>query len=562
MQDNEVLTDNYVGRRGRSMVGGMPSWALLAKWEQTGVYEDPRQIRNYHRSEMRDYSCEKPWLEADMQFNGGVDPHTGASRAGASHSRSVLNRHFGGARNNTDPYLPDGTFLDQEWLGNHDDYKDNGDKFAKNYTAGQQGISRMGGDINHAELRRQKAYRMKYTKFYSDADHSTVEHGINPVQMSENLHKARFEGLKRLKVFRRSQDGRKPGMMPFYTRKGEKNYHNIDQKYREENTARNYKQWASNDSNINELVDHDQISTASQECPDNRKFTQLSDTERATYHAEQSRKIAQAFQDNNVRSALNIVISTLNNKSSAHTTQDMTEGFTNNQRTLGVTQLGKTGMMSQQAIESRAYEIARALQVEINARKLAAPFENAGRMTNTFIDTKIHEYLSMANRKLGPQEITLNIKEVSLNTGLQPGAEVMDFMNSNKRSMAIDVLDMPRSQLNAKLAHYRDDSRSTMNFSNILPTTRNALPLAFGESYGGNSRDTIQYKSAQNLYDGLKAAMTQEDMEFTEGIVDTQARSTTKGKGQARRSAIAAHRDNGNQHDDIGEIGPSTIIRN
>ena len=561
--ENEVLVDNYVGHRGKSVSGGMPSWALLSKWEQSGIYEDPRQLRNYQRSELRDYSCDKPWLESDMPFNGGVDPHTGGTRAGGSHSRSVLNRHFGGARVNTDPYLPDGTFLDQEWLGNQDEYIENGDKYEKNYTAGQQGISRMGGDVNWKEARRQNKYRMKYTKFYSDADWSTVEHGVSPAQMNEMVHKARFDGLKRLKVFRKSHEGRKPGMMPIYSRSGEKNYHNIDQLYREENMNTNYKQWQSDDTNINEFVDQDQHFEEGHLGRNNPTFTPLTDIEKALYNSEQSRKIMRAFQDNNVQKSLSIVISTLNNAKSALGTQRETEGFTMNNRSLGVTELGVTGMMSQQAIESRAYEIARALQVEINNRKLASPFENHGRIGNTFIDTKIHEYLNLANRKLGPQEITLNLKEASLNTGLQPGAEVMDFMNSNKRSMAIDVLDLPRSKLNSKIAHYKDDSRPTMNFSNIMPTTRNALPLAFGESYGDNSRGTIQYKSAQNLYDGLKAAMTREDMEFTEGIVDTQSRSTARGNGQARRAALATHRDKKDNDDgSMNEIGPSVIIHN
>jgi len=369
--------------------------------------------------------------------------------------------------------------------------------------------------------------------------------------------------LKKFKVFRKSKEGRKPGSMPLYTRGGEKAYHNIDQKYREENVATNYKQWSSDDTNINEFVDQDQEAGTSKLGMDNRSFAPLTDRELAIRQSIQTQKIADAFKDLGVQKSLAVVISTLNNKASAHGTQRETEGFTNSQRSLGVTQLGQTGMASQQAIESRAFEIARALQVDINNRKLAQPFENRGRISNTFIDTKIHEYLSLANRKLGPQEITLNLKEASLNTGLQPGAEVMDFANSTKRSMAIDVLDLPRSQLNSRIAHYRDDSRPTMNFSAVQPQVRNSLPNIFGESYGDNSRDTIAYKSAQNLYDGLKTAFTRDDMSFSEGVEDKQARSTARGKGNTRRSAIATHRDKKDEDDgSLNELGPSVIIHN
>lgn len=562
--DNELMVDNFVSRRGKSAAGGMPSFALLSKFEQTGgIYEDPRQLRNYHRQELRDFTCEKPWLESDMPFNGGIDPRTGQSRAGGSHSRSVLNRHFGGARNNTDPYLPNGTFLDWEFLGNRDEYVDNGKKHDKNYTAGQQGIARTGGDVNWDEARRQNKYRMKYVKFFSDADYSTVEHGVNPVKMSEDIHKARFEGLKKFKVFRKSKEGRKPGSNPVFTRGGEKDYHNIDQTFREENVQTNQRQWLPEDKNVQDYVDQDHEAGFSQLGRDNPSFTPLSDREAALYQAVQSQKIAQAFKDIGVQKSLAIVINTLNNASSSQTTQRETEGFTMNARKLGVTELGVTGMLGQQAIESRAYEIARALQVDINNRKIAQPFENKGRIGNTYIDTAIHEYLGLANRKLGPQEITLNLKEASLNTGLQPGADVMDFANTTKRSLAIDVLDLPRSKLNSKLAHYRDDSRATMNFSNITPQTRNSLPLAFGESYGDNSRENIQFKSAQNLYDGLKAAYTREDMTFSEGMVDNQSRSTARGKGNARRLAIAAHKDKKDEDDgSLNELGPSVIIHN
>ena len=135
MYDPEVLADNYVSRRGKSVAGGMPSHALLAKWEQTGIAEDVNQVNSYQRSIAKDFSSEKPWLESDMPRNGGIDPHTGQSRAGGSFSRAQLNMRFGGARNNTSPYLPDGTFLDWEFLNNKDTFVANKDKYSKNLVA-------------------------------------------------------------------------------------------------------------------------------------------------------------------------------------------------------------------------------------------------------------------------------------------------------------------------------------------------------------------------------------------------------------------------------------------
>jgi hypothetical protein len=70
MNDPERLIDNYVGRRGKSSAGGMPSWALLSKWEQTGIAEDVNQVNKFQRNIAKDFTPDKPWLESDQQFNG------------------------------------------------------------------------------------------------------------------------------------------------------------------------------------------------------------------------------------------------------------------------------------------------------------------------------------------------------------------------------------------------------------------------------------------------------------------------------------------------------------
>lgn len=559
---NETLRDNYTGWRGRSVAGGMPEWALLSKWEQTGVGEDINQVRNMHRSELRDFSCEKPWLEADETVNGGIDPVTGQSRAGGSRSRGILNLRFGGARNNTSPYLPDGTFLDHEFLDNKDDYVDNKERFTKNYTAGKAGVSRMGGGVNWNEYNRQRAYRGKYVKYYSDADPSTVEHAISAPKMQENLMKARFTGLKKLQRKGRTLDGRKPGKTVFYERNGEKNYHAIDQQFREEKIGTNYRQWSPDDTNAgHQYIDQDQDINEGKYGRDNPTYISPGDVEKAQRAAKVSERVMTAFRDNNVQRSLAYIISTLNNSNVVSGTQYTTEGFTNNQRKLGITKFNAGTETQMNSIESRAYEIARALQNEISNRKLGAQtYGNQGQIQmNSFIDPKVAEYMAMANRKLGPLEVTLNLKEASLHTSLQPGAEVMDFMNSNKKSMAIDVLDLPRSQLNSKIAHYRDDSRATMNFSGINPKISCNITTVDGEQYGLNSDESIRYKSAQPLYTGLKSAYFSQDMKFQEGAVDVAHRSQARGKGQTRRQVQTAHNGGDSLNEgDMNEIGHNT----
>jgi len=557
--DEPRLVDNFVSRRGKSVAGGMRTVDLLSKWETTGVAEDTNQVNKYQRGLAKDFTPDKPWLASDEQFNGGIDPATGQSRRGGSFSRSQLNRRFGGARVNTDPYLPDGTFLDYEFLDNKDDFVNHGKRFEKNYTAGGQGVSRQNGDVNWDEYNRQRAYRAKYVKYYNDGDYSTVEHGVNPVKMAENLHKARFTGLKKLKVFRASKDGRKAGMMPFFERNGERVYYNTDQSYREEKSQRNYRRLAPGDAaNAQDYVDNDQDATEGRYSRDNPTYSTPQDVSRAQRVSHASERIMQAFKDPEVRRSMAIISSTLNNSDAVANTQRTTEGFTATNRKLGVYEFGG-GVESQNAVESRIYEVVRALQSEISSRKTANFSGHNVQMGNTFIDTKIHEYLGLANRKLGPQEITINLKDAVLDTSLKPGSEVMEWARSNNKSMHIDSLNTDANRRAAKIAHYRDDSRQAMNFKNVHPQTRNSLPSIDGESYGADSSVAIEYKSAARLYDGLKAAFTSEDMEFTEGMTDTQKRSTAHGRGRTRLSALETHHEN-REHDNghLNEIGHNT----
>jgi hypothetical protein len=555
MHDEEVLVENFTGRRGKSSTGNMPSWALLSKWEQSGVWEDSNQIDKYQRSEIKDFSCEKPYWESDQQFNGGIDPHTGESRAGGSHSRSVLNLRHGGARNNTLPYNPEGSFIDYEFLGNNSaGFQPSRDKFNKNYTAGKQGVSHIGGDVNWTEYNRQRAYRGKYNKYYNDGDYSTVEHGMNPVKANENMMKAKFSGLQKLKRNYRTMDGRKPGKMPLYERAGEKTYHDVGQKYFEEKQQSNYQQKHPNSQvqGGQVYIDTDQNYTDGHFGKDNTTIQAPGDNSKAQMMSNMSAKVMEAFRDVNVHKSVNFIVNTLNDKNHAHNSDRYAESFTINNRTPGVENFQGGAAIQMNATESRTYEIGRLLQKEINNRKLNLQNpENIQR--STFAMTQIHEYMNLANRRLGPQEITLNLKEAALRTNLQPGAEVMDFMNSNKKSIAIDVLDLPRSQLNSKIAHFKDDSRATMNFSNIGPRNLNKLPVLQGEDYGSISDENPNYKSARLLHEGLKQAYFSDDMEFTEEKMDTARRSCAKGKGQTRRMANTSKDDFHNE--DMSDIG-------
>jgi hypothetical protein len=79
--------------------GLIPEKDYLDKIAVTSMYEDPDQIESYQRQLLKDRSPDPYLFESD------------APRVN-NQSAALLNLRYGGARNNVDPYLPDGTFLE------------------------------------------------------------------------------------------------------------------------------------------------------------------------------------------------------------------------------------------------------------------------------------------------------------------------------------------------------------------------------------------------------------------------------------------------------------------
>jgi hypothetical protein len=162
-----MSVENYEGKR--SIVGSgfdMPVDLLLQKQEITCAYESPYQVEDYHRSTLKDLSCDKPFFESDLP-RGGSDEYGNSN--GNNYSEQSLSLRDSGHRNpqGADPYLPDGTFLDWQFL----------EKDVRGTATGP--------DMkNHVK---QQYARSKFIKKFSDSDNSVPESGINPYDMNRNI---------------------------------------------------------------------------------------------------------------------------------------------------------------------------------------------------------------------------------------------------------------------------------------------------------------------------------------------------------------------------------------
>lgn len=181
---------------GNSIVGqygSMPIDMLMRKQEVTCGYEDPDLVNNHMRELMKDFRPDKPFLASD-EARGGVDDR-GTDRGGYQSTQSINLRS--GARTLDDPYLPDGTFLDHQFME-----KD------------PRGVA-LGPDMRkHVD---QQYARASFIKHYDDSDNSVPESGWNPWKAQMQIRNAQNRTKDYFKIFDTAKDGRgNGGMAPGY----------------------------------------------------------------------------------------------------------------------------------------------------------------------------------------------------------------------------------------------------------------------------------------------------------------------------------------------------------
>ncbi len=159
--------------------GTIPYDEYFRKIEQFDMREDPMGVENYMRGQLVDFRPDAPFFESDQKR----DPSDRGSGFG---STERLNLRYHGARSEEDPYLPDGTFLDHE--------------FMERDPRGTQNLP----DFNKA--REQRMARGAFIKFSNDDDYSVPETAINPVQMNALIRGAQQQFKDRWRNFDESMD--------------------------------------------------------------------------------------------------------------------------------------------------------------------------------------------------------------------------------------------------------------------------------------------------------------------------------------------------------------------
>ena len=159
--------------------GIIPYDEYLRKIQETVIPDDPLSYEKYLRKNLVDYRPDAPFFESDQVR----DPSDRGSGFG---SRERLSMQYDGTRAGVSPDLPDGTFLDHEFMERD-----------------PRGTLNM---PDFAAARAQREARGKFIKFSNDNDYSVPETGINPVQMVSLIRGSQQQFKDRYTNFEESFD--------------------------------------------------------------------------------------------------------------------------------------------------------------------------------------------------------------------------------------------------------------------------------------------------------------------------------------------------------------------
>jgi hypothetical protein len=493
--------DTFKIRRGGISAqgyGDMPDHIYLRKLEQTCMLEDTNEVENYQRNILRDTRPDAPFLASDEARSGNYGPN-GESRLGGTLSRMMLNIREHGARSTPDvtPYLPDGTFLDYEFLDED---------------------PRESDEPQWKAMNEQMTFRYKnYTPFSSDADNSTVESGMTEGQIYKDMRRISQPWLKnRLKIFSTSKDGIQRSIKVDGNEQSYLDQVTADTQYSEmlDNemwNGVNATTLLSNNTPVgwHQTVDHDFKVAQYGMVRSEQDFTKYKAyINRREGVCDQKQKIP--FNDITVSSNL---IQTISNIIRARKTRDLTGDNTiynnsteNKTYNMHLENMVIGGSKHDHAVESRAHEIVRQLENIMLERNGARFFldKNKSTVGISHIDPKIVEYLNHANKKLNTK--------IKLNQEYNP-THALDLLSESERiNLKLNI--QKSNPYNGIVSSLFGQSAKITNYALLIPKNSSSIHSASGEDFGSASLNDIAYKKSTNINRGLEKGYFAQDMEF------------------------------------------------
>lgn len=479
---------------GYGNFGDIPDEVILSKYETTCIPESAEQL-NYHlRSILRNNKPDAPYMESDAPFNGGFDPRTGEMRQGGSYSRSFLSRRDTGNRSRTEPFLPDGTFLD--WHGLEKDPRS------------------IMTDPDMQQYVKQEWARGRFIKFYDDSDMSVPESGIAPDHYAQMIRGSQRWAQDRMKWFDTSKDN-------WTTKRA--GYINMNQNRKVQVTVDGEVLNLSDATYFNKSNNSDLLTNMTKigwrvttddtfKVGKYGRVNPISNIKDQDWYKNMrkgtfSERMPTSFQDQNVTKSLKIVMEGIlrerrNRQDAIGPLPWRSEyGLKNFKQNLNAANY-RGGKVGYQSVEDRAAEIVRLLQDSYVKRKdavLALPAKPDSRTGLSWISPAIVNFMENSQRKIGPLEVKMQLKDAAIMAGSRGAIYLSDKDMGVKMQASPDDFRPTESMWKSKLFHPTDPSLVVANYMSIAPITNQPLQnLTSGESYAKNSTMQQNYKQNPN----------------------------------------------------------------
>lgn len=514
-------------KTGMGNTGGLPDDIILAKYERTNLRENPEMLDYHQRSILKDSTPDRPFMEADEPFNGGYDPRDGSERQGGSYSRSKLALRGIGKRSWVEPHLPDGSFLD--WHGLERDPRS------------------IRPDPDFQNMVKQSAFRGRYIPYFSDADNSVPETGMNTYQRWQSIRETQRWAADRMKWFDTGKDNRtsrRAGQsIPNEHRKVQVT---VDGEVINLNDA-----VTANKSNLTDLLTN-QYKVGWRRTTDQdfkvAKYGQVRPTTgmgnqkwyKNLRYGEDSRVDLGVFQDQVVPKTL---VKTLENIIRARgVQQQLTDsipwrssyGLKNYKDPYIAANYRGGSDIGFRSVEDRATEIVRLLQNSYINRKdamLAMPDRPNSHVGFSWLNTQLVDYMDMSNRKIGPLDVKMILKNSAL-LSKELGYHITDYEDNVK----IQALPSAYKPVEASW-HSKDDERHkgssllAANYTNISPAEKPGtamLQMLSQEDYKARQDKSLHYanKPPPGEPTNLIAGYLSQDQDFA---LDRERRGAMNG---------------------------------
>lgn len=460
------------GQAGR--VGDMPYEPMLEKLERSLVYELPDQVNLDRRSLLIDRTPDEPLFEEDMPRE-------------MQYGKQALNIRSGFTRGEPGlmPYLPDGTFLDAEFMEKED---------------------RKQGDLPDMEkFRDHSMVRAGGHRFGSDEPLATNEQEVSGMKLIRERAQSMKDARGRIKVFSVSKDGMAGGRMVEKTEDSRARYYTHDGTLVDSNTSSIYKDatglidarthvgWLTEQDSDFKVAKYGQIS----------RLAKTQDFVAQRHVTADSRK-APELMDQTTK--MNLIIDLAGLIKAKHSSVDLIQrgqslGLSEEQRAAKLSQKFAAGGFDKRAEESRAYEIIRALEGVGLKRNGQQHFLDKGRtrIGRSDLQTIIVQHAEQANKKMGEHESPIKIRANVVESGVHENPNVEDQGRKQQR-----FGDHNQHLHSSVIAHFKEEEKQVVSYKHLKP--KDNTQRFEGQKTGEDTEShlTKQYRIQNPLYEGLK----------------------------------------------------------